>query len=239
MLFAHGLPPGSLVAHPEVPPVTTVTETEGPPIPAPRADAARNRRRLLDAALAEFTSAEGPVALETIARTAGVGIGTLYRHFPSREALVEAVYRSELERLCRSADDLLADLPPDAALRAWMRRYADFVTTKRGMAEALRAVIATGAVTSSQTRERLAVAVGAMLARGGRGGPAARRRACRGRRGEPRGHPACRELAGAGRPDARPARRRTARVGRYAVARCATGMPVSQGSTRPNCTSSP
>ena len=158
------------MAHPEVPPVTTVTETEGPPIPAPRADAARNRRRLLDAALAEFTSAEGPVALETIARAAGVGIGTLYRHFPSREALVEAVYRSELERLCGSVDDLLADLPPDAALRAWMRRYADFVMTKRGMAEALRAVVATGAVTWSQTRERLAVAVGAMLDAGAEAG---------------------------------------------------------------------
>ncbi len=99
-----------------------------------------------------------------------MGIGTLYRHFPSREALVEAIYRSELERLCHSADDLLAELPPDAALRAWMRRYADFVTTKRGMAEALRAVIATGAVTSSQTRERLAVAVGAMLTAGAEAG---------------------------------------------------------------------
>ena len=148
--------------------ILTVPETEAPPIP--RADAARNRRRLLDVALAELTAAEGPVALEAIARKASVGIGTLYRHFPSREALVEAVYRDELERLCGDADDLLAELPPDAALRAWMGRYADFVATKRGMAEALRAVIASGAVTSSQTREQLGVAIGAMLDAGAAAG---------------------------------------------------------------------
>jgi AcrR family transcriptional regulator len=71
-------------------------------------DAERNRRRLLDVALAELTATEGAAALETIARKAGVGIGTLYRHFPSREALVEAVYRSELERLCQEGAALLA-----------------------------------------------------------------------------------------------------------------------------------
>ena len=116
--------------------------------------------------MAELTASEGVAPLETIARKAGVGIGTLYRHFPSREALVEAVYRSELERLCDEGAALLSDLPPDAALRAWMGRYADFVATKRGMAEALRAVIAAGAVTSSQTREQLGGAVEAMLAAG-------------------------------------------------------------------------
>jgi hypothetical protein len=79
---------------------------------------------------------------------------------------VEAVYRSELERLCQEGAALLAELPPDAALRAWMGRYADFVATKRGMAEALRAVVAAGAVTSSQTREQLGAAAGAMLAAG-------------------------------------------------------------------------
>ena len=72
---------------------------------------------------------------------------------------MEAVYRSELERLCREGAALLAELPPDAALRTWMGRYADFVATKRGMAEA-------GAVTSSQTREQLGAAAGAMLAAG-------------------------------------------------------------------------
>jgi AcrR family transcriptional regulator len=226
--------PGSLQKHPEVPPVTTVPKTEDPPIP--RVDAARNRRRLLDVALAEFTAADGPVALETIARKAGVGIGTLYRHFPSREALVEAVYRSELERLCQSADDLLAELPPDAALRVWMRRYADFVTTKRGMAEALRAVIAAGAVTSSQTREQLAVAVGAMLAAGSAAGML---------RADVPAEDVVASLAGI-----LSAASSSEQVDRLidlladglraqAVARCGTGMPVAQGNTRPNCTSSP
>ena len=79
---------------------------------------------------------------------------------------MEAVYRSELERLCEDGAALLTELPPDAALRAWMGRYADFVATKRGMAEALRAVIAAGAVTSSQTREQLGTTAGAMLTAG-------------------------------------------------------------------------
>jgi AcrR family transcriptional regulator len=99
---------------------------------AGRADAQRNRERLIDAAVAAFSAGQDPVALESIARDAGVGIGTLYRHFPSRAALVEAVYRSELDRLCRSADALLASQDPADALRAWMERYVDFVRTKRG-----------------------------------------------------------------------------------------------------------
>src|SRR5699024_4153503 len=93
----------------------------------------------------------GGGALEAIARDAGVGIGTLYRHFPSREALIEAVYRNELARLCDGADELVAAMPPEEALRTWMARYADFVVTKQGMAEALRAVLASGAITSADT----------------------------------------------------------------------------------------
>jgi len=128
-----------------------------------RADAQRNRRRLIEVALEAFSSGQDKVALEVIAKDAGVGIGTLYRHFPSREALVEAVYGSELARLCSGADELLDGLPPDEALRMWMGRYADFVTARRGMAEALRAVIASGAITSSQTRQRLSAAIQTML----------------------------------------------------------------------------
>lgn len=128
-----------------------------------RADAKRNRQRIMAAALDAFSSSPGTVALEAIAREAGVGIGTLYRHFPSREALIEAVYRNELGRLCDGADELVAAMPPDQALRTWMGRYADFVVTKRGMAEALREVIASGAVTSSDTRQRLSAAVRTML----------------------------------------------------------------------------
>src|SRR5580658_1582417 len=99
-----------------------------------RADAQRNRDRLLEVAVQAF-SHDGPqVSLDAIAKTAGVGIGTLYRHFPTREALIEAAYRSELARLCDAVDDLPATMPADQALRAWMDRFIDYLATKRGMA---------------------------------------------------------------------------------------------------------
>jgi AcrR family transcriptional regulator len=123
----------------------------------------RNRARLLDAARAAFASGREPVTLEQIARDSGVGIGTLYRHFPTREALVEALYRKELADLCASVDDLLATHPPDQALRAWMDRFAGYVAAKREMAETLRAVFAAGTVTVSHAREELAAAVTAVL----------------------------------------------------------------------------
>jgi AcrR family transcriptional regulator len=129
----------------------------------PRADAERNRARLLDAARAAFASGQAPVTLEQIARDAGVGIGTLYRHFPTREALVEAIYRKELADLCAGAGDLLEALSPERALRAWMDRFADWVAAKREMADALRAIFASGAVTVSQARGELTVAVKEIL----------------------------------------------------------------------------
>ena len=135
-----------------------------------RADARRNRERLLEEAVRAF-SQDGPeVTLDSIARAAGVGIGTLYRHFPTREALVEAAYRNELARLCDAVPDLLAELPPDRALRAWMDRFVDYMTTKRGMADALRAVVASGGNPFAQSREGLIGAVGTLLAAGGAAG---------------------------------------------------------------------
>jgi AcrR family transcriptional regulator len=92
-----------------------------------------------------------------------VGIGTLYRHFPTREALVEAVYRNELEQLRVSAEDLLTSRRPDVALRTWMDRFADYVAAKRGMAEALRAVVASGVISSSETRDVLTAAIRSLL----------------------------------------------------------------------------
>jgi AcrR family transcriptional regulator len=131
-----------------------------------RADAQRNRDRLLDVAVRAF-SQDGPdVTLEAIAREAGVGIGTLYRHFPTREALVEAAYRTELARLCDAAADLLGVKPPDEALRAWMDRFVDYMTTKRGMAEALRAVIASGGNPYAQSRDRLLTTLTSLLGAG-------------------------------------------------------------------------
>ena len=132
-----------------------------------RADAHRNRERLLVAATAAFTVAEGTtVSLESVARAAGVGIGTLYRHFPTREALVEAVYRTELAEVAASADALLTQHPPVVALRKWMTRYASFVAAKQGMAESLGAMFASGAVEPGDTRASILAAVGALLAAG-------------------------------------------------------------------------
>ena len=131
-----------------------------------RADAQRNRDRLLEVAARAF-SAEGPEAtLESVAREAGVGIGTLYRHFPTREALIEAAYRNELARLCDAAAELLAAEPPDRATRAWMDRFVDYMTTKRGMAEALRAVIASGGNPYATSRDQMGAARGRLLAAG-------------------------------------------------------------------------
>jgi AcrR family transcriptional regulator len=136
---------------------------------AMRADARRNRERLLEAALRAFSSGE-EVTLETIASQAGVGIGTLYRHFPTREALVEAVYRSELARLRDTAGELLASLTPDAALRAWMDGFADYVTAKHGMAETLRAIAATGTISPAQTQQTLTATIKSLLDAGAAAG---------------------------------------------------------------------
>jgi AcrR family transcriptional regulator len=135
-----------------------------------RADARRNRDRLLKVAVRAFSS-DGPDAtLDAIAKQAGVGIGTLYRHFPTREALIDAAYRNELAKLCDSAGDLLLDMPPDQALRAWMDHFVDYMTTKRGMGEALRAVIASGGDPFSESRDRLTAAVTSLLQAGAAAG---------------------------------------------------------------------
>ena len=139
----------------------------GPAAPRPlRADAQRNRDRLLEVAVRAFSSGGPEITLDAVARQAGVGIGTLYRHFPTREALVEAAYRSELARLCDSVAGLLAELPPDAALRTWMDRFVDYLTTKRGMADALRAVVASGGNPFEESRGRLTGAITDLLAAG-------------------------------------------------------------------------
>ncbi|MFJ9031646.1 TetR/AcrR family transcriptional regulator [Streptomyces sp. NPDC102274] len=135
-----------------------------------RADARRNREKLVAAARAAFAAADDTVTLESIAREAGVGIGTLYRHFPTREALVEAVYAAELDDVATSAPGLLDKLPPEVALRAWMDGYAAFVATKRGMIDTLRTGWASGRIATPTTRERVTAAIGTILAQGAREG---------------------------------------------------------------------
>jgi AcrR family transcriptional regulator len=130
-----------------------------------RADAQRNRERLLDVALRAFSEDAG-VSLDAIARQAGVGSGTLYRHFPTREALIEAAYRHEVARLCDSASELLRAMPPDRALREWMGRYSGYVATKHGMGDALAAVIASGSDPYRETPARLIAAVTTLASAG-------------------------------------------------------------------------
>jgi len=102
----------------------------------PRADAVRNRERVLDAAKAVFSQG-GPASLETVAKRAGVGIGTLYRHFPTREALYEAAYRHEVDQLVELARHLEVERTPVEALRRWLRAGVEFMATKKGMVAAL------------------------------------------------------------------------------------------------------
>jgi AcrR family transcriptional regulator len=121
-------------------------------------------------ARAAFTAADDTVPLEDIAREARVGIGTLYRNFPTRESLVEAVYAAELDDVTTSATTFLERLPPDAALRAWMNRYAEFTATKRGMIDTLRAGWAAGRIPTPTTRDRVTAAIATILAAGVRAG---------------------------------------------------------------------
>ena len=132
-----------------------------------RADARRNRERLLAAARTAFTRSDTTVPLEAVAREAGVGIGTLYRHFPTREALVEAVYSAELDAVTAAVEPLLDELAPRDALRAWLDRYAELVAAKRAMADTLAAA---GPGVTANTRERLTAAVAAFLRAGERAG---------------------------------------------------------------------
>jgi AcrR family transcriptional regulator len=107
----------------------------------PRADSARNRQLLIDAAKTGFADAGLNVSLEEIARRAGVGIGTLYRHFPSREAVVEAVYRREVEQLVEAVPQLLESSPAGEALHQWMHLFVNYIATKRLIAPSLAAAV--------------------------------------------------------------------------------------------------
>lgn len=137
--------------------------TEARPL---RADAQRNRDKLLAVAVQAFAVDGADVSLEAIARAAGVGIGTLYRHFPTRDALIAAAYQNELDRIVGAVPELLAAGPPDAALRAWMDRYVSYMSTKRDLGDALRALIASGGNPFAHSRERLVGAIGELLTAG-------------------------------------------------------------------------
>ncbi|MER7733968.1 helix-turn-helix domain-containing protein [Streptomyces erythrochromogenes] len=129
-----------------------------------RADARRNREKILATAARVFTEQGLDTQMERIAKEAGVGSATLYRNFPTREALVEAVYRNELAHLCEAAPALLASRDsPTEALRAWTRLFLDYVTAKYGMIDALRAIAATGGNPYGQSREMIRAAITTLM----------------------------------------------------------------------------
>jgi AcrR family transcriptional regulator len=120
-----------------------------------RADASRNRGTLLAAATRAFASSDAEPSMRAIAREAGVGIATLYRHFPTRESLVDAVYHDQVERLTVGARDLLEWVPPAEALRRWMDLFGDWLMTKHGMTDTLVAMIESGEIPHARTRDEL------------------------------------------------------------------------------------
>jgi AcrR family transcriptional regulator len=133
-------------------------------MPAPsarpiRADARANEDKLLAAAALAFARDGAAATLKQIAKDAGVGIGTLYRRFPTREQLVDATYRYETSRLAAQTSDLLRALPADRALRAWMSQVLDYLATKHGMADTLKTLLRSDVELSSQTREQLTGAI--------------------------------------------------------------------------------
>jgi AcrR family transcriptional regulator len=128
-----------------------------------RADALRNREKLLIAAAELFAESGTDASLEAIAKKAGVGIGTLYRHFPTREALVEAAYRNEVEQLCAAAEELLRTHPPDEALTNWMERFVSYAATKRGMADALQSVVSSNSHLFADSRAQIVKAIATLL----------------------------------------------------------------------------
>jgi AcrR family transcriptional regulator len=135
-----------------------------------RVDAERNRTRLLETAKATFAKKGSGASLEEIARSARVGIGTLYRHFPTRDALIEAVYRNETEQLMAAAARLADKHPPVKALREWLLLFVDYMETKHGMSEALNSLVGGTsdlyAASGAQAKKAIAILVDNAVASG-------------------------------------------------------------------------
>ena len=146
-----------------------ITGMDGDPPTKParkaRADSIRNHERVLNAAKAVFAAGGPSASLEAVANRAGVGIGTLYRHFPTRQALFEAVYRHEVEQLVALAGQLEAGSPPLDALRQWMHANVEFVATKKGMSTALAIAINAGSDLTTYSTDRLGQALGVLVQR--------------------------------------------------------------------------
>jgi AcrR family transcriptional regulator len=135
-----------------------------------RADAARNRDTLLAVATRVYASSEAEPSMRAIAREACVGIATLYRHFPTRESLVDAVYHDQVKRLTVGASELLEQLPPAEAMRRWMDLFGDWLATKHGMLDTLLAMIESGEIAEAETRTELLDAITSILDAGSAAG---------------------------------------------------------------------
>jgi AcrR family transcriptional regulator len=135
------------------------------PARKPRADAERNRQHLLEAARTAFTAEGTGVSLEEVARSAGVGIGTLYRHFPTRDALVAEVYRNEAAKLGEAARQLTQSESPLAALRQWLLLFVEYLATKLILVEALKSMVGEHPRLTAKSGEQLSSAVGLLLDR--------------------------------------------------------------------------
>ena len=136
----------------------------------PRADAVRNHERVLEAAKVVFSAGGPDVSLEAVARHAGVGIGTLYRHFPTREAVVEAVYRREVEQLAEAVPQLLENWPAAEALHKWMHLFVDYIATKRLIAPSLGAAAAKSSPLHTTSVELITGAISTLVKRAIAGG---------------------------------------------------------------------
>lgn len=148
-----------------------MADDPSPASPQPlRADAARNRETVLAAATRAFAASDTEPSIRAIARQAGVGVATVYRHFPTREALVDAVYRDQVVRLTSGADRLLAEHPPARALRLWMDLFGDWLATKHGMTDTLLAMIDAGEISLAHTRRELLSAITTILDAGAAAG---------------------------------------------------------------------
>lgn len=131
----------------------------------PRSDGRKNRERLLETARTAFGAGEIDIPLDEIARRTGVGIGTLYRHFANRDALIEAVYRDELNRLAVAATHLAETQPPVEALRAWLILFVDYIATKQVIAPALNSLLGGTDEIYADSRTVLTAAIDGLVAR--------------------------------------------------------------------------
>jgi AcrR family transcriptional regulator len=131
----------------------------------PRTAAQRNRVRILDVAKEAFTRSGASASLDDIAKEAGVGAGTLYRHFPTRDALIEAVYRTEVEKLAAAENKFSASLPPIEALRAWMLLFVDYIAAKQIIGPALHSVVGGPSKLYEGSRAQIQGAIGSLVKR--------------------------------------------------------------------------